>query len=88
MKKKVIPAPVDVPGKNISFKLTPNGIRLYGEVIKVFFDIGPHPKYPNSQNRQLYKRLSVALADGRIMKLKAEQEDLKRYQVIADNSED
>lgn len=89
-KKKVIQPPVDVVGKNISFKLNPNGIRMYGEVVHVGFKwpYPKDPKYPNGNVRMLKKVLSVATADGRIFKISGEQEDLKRNQVIAGSAED
>ena len=81
--KKIIPTPVDVVGRNVSWK-TDGGHTLYGEVVKVGFKIGPHPKYPNTQLRQLNKQLTIVMADGRVFKVSGEHDDLKRMGMVAE----
>lgn len=81
--KKVIPPPVDVPGRKVSWKPTPNSDRLYGEVIAVKLKMEPHPKY----YRYLKTILHVMIPDGRIFKMSGEIEDLKKIGMIAETSE-
>lgn len=91
MKKKKIPAPVDVVGRLISFRPTPNSDILYGEVVKVWFDIGADERYPKGSQgykngiRGLYKKIGVLLPDGRIINMRAEQEDVKKHRMVAEN---
>jgi hypothetical protein len=87
-KKKVIPPPVDVVGRKVSWKPSPNSDRMYGEVVHVGFKwpYPPDPKYPGGRVRLLKKVLSVAIPDGRIFKMSGEHEDLKKIGMIAESS--
>jgi hypothetical protein len=78
------PAPVDVVGRIISFRPTPSSDILIGEVIKVWYDIVPHP----TQYRKLNTMIRVELPDGRQLNMKAEPEDVKRYRMVAENLND
>ena len=78
------PAPVDVVGRIISFRPTPSSDILLGEVIKVWYDIVPHP----TQYRKLNTMIRVELPDGRQLNMRAEQEDVKRYRMVAENLND
>ena len=80
---KKIPAPIDVVGQTISFRPTPNSDILSGEVVKSGFQ-WPYPKDKNGQ-RQLLRKITVVLPDGRIINMNAEREDIKRYQMVAEN---
>lgn len=87
-KKKVIPAPVDVIGRKVSWSPSKNSDRMYGEVVHVGFKF-PYPKdpkYPSGNVRQLKKVLSVMIPDGRIFKMSGEHKDLKRMGMIAESS--
>lgn len=89
---KAIPAPVDVIGRKVSWSHAGNSDRLYGEVCKVFFKSGEDPRYPKGSSgykngiRKLYKKISVVLADGRILNMSAEQDDLKAIGMIAETT--
>lgn len=89
---KAIPAPVDVIGRKVSWRHAANSDRLYGEVCKVYFKMGADPRYPvGSQGhkngiRALFKKISVVLADGRILNMSAEQEDLLAIGMIAESA--
>jgi len=86
-----IPAPVDVVGATISFRPSERSDILYGEVIKVYFDKGADPRYPKGSQgykngiRKLFTKITVLLPDGRILNMSAEQEDIKRYRMVAEN---
>lgn len=79
--RKDIPAPVDVVGRTISFRPHPKSDILFGEVIKVWLDIEPHP----TQYRKLNTMIRVELPDGRQLNMRAEPEDVKRYRMVAEN---
>ena len=81
--KKVIATPVDVVGRNVSWK-TDGRHTLYGEVVKVGFKMQPHPKYPNTSLREMKKVLTIVMADGRIFKVSGEHEDLKRMGMVSE----
>ena len=89
---KTIPAPVDVVGRKVSWRHAANSDRLYGEVIKVYFKMGADPRYPKGSQgytnglRKLFKKISVVLADGRILNMSAEHEDLKSIGMISESS--
>jgi len=89
---KVIPAPVDVPGGKVSWRHAANSDRLYGEVCKVYFKMGEDPRYPKGSAgykngiRAMFKKISVVLADGRILNMSAEQDDLKAIGMIAESA--
>ena len=87
-KKKEIPAPVDVPGRKVSWKPSPYSDRMYGEVVHVGFrwPYPKDPKYPSGNVRMLKKVISVAIPDGRIFKMSGEHEDLKKIGMIAESS--
>lgn len=78
------PAPVDVVGRVISFRPHPKSDILLGEVIKVWYEIEPHPKH----YRVLKTMIRVELPDGRQLNMKAEPEDVKRYRMVAENLND
>ena len=89
---KVIPTPVDVLGRKVSWSHAGNSDRLYGEVCKVYYQMGEDPRYPKGSKgykngmRKLYKKISVLLADDRILNMSAEQDDLKAIGMIAESS--
>jgi hypothetical protein len=91
-KKKVIPSPVDVVGRKVSWSPAKNSDRLYGEVIKVYYRMGADPRYPlGSQGykngiRALFQKMSIILADGRVLNISSEQEDLKAIGMIAETT--
>lgn len=88
--KKVIPTPVDVVGRNVSWKPTPDSDRLYGQVVKVRYRSGADPRYPEGSRgykngiRALFKLISVEIGDGRVFTVSGEQDDLKRIGMIAE----
>ena len=92
--KKNIPAPIDVKGRHISFRPSETSDILFGEVIDVFYRPGIHPKYPKGSQgykngmRQSSKKITVILADGRVLNMPAEQEDVKRYRMVAENQKE
>lgn len=87
-KKKVIPSPVDVVGRKVSWSPAKNSDRLYGEVIKVYYKMGADERYPVGSKgykngmRKLFQKISVILADGRVLNMSSEQEDLKAIGMI------
>ena len=89
-----IPAPVDVKGRLISFRPNERSDILYGEVVDVYFDRGADPRYPKGSQgykngiRKLFTKISVLLADGRILNMPAEQEDIKRLRMVAENQKE
>ena len=89
-----IPAPVDVKGRLISFRPNDRSDILYGEVVDVYFDRGADPRYPKGSQgykngiRKLFTKISVLLADGRILNMPAEQEDIKRLRMVAENQKE
>jgi len=88
--KKVIPAPVDVKGKNVSWKPTESSDRLYGQVVDVFLKIGADPRYPKGSRgykngiRKLWKHITVEIGDGRRFTMSGEHEDLKKIGMVAE----
>ena len=91
---KKIPAPIDVKGRQISFRPSESSDILFGEVLDVFYRPGIHPKYPKGSQgykngmRQSQKKITVILADGRVLNMPAEQEDVKRYRMVAENQKE
>ena len=89
-----IPAPIDVKGRLISFRPTESSDILYGEVVNVYFDNGADPRYPKGSQgykngiRKLFTKITVLLADGRVLNMPAEQEDIKRLRMVAENQKD
>ena len=89
-----IPAPIDVKGRLISFRPTESSDILYGEVVNVYFDNGADPRYPKGSQgykngiRKLFTCISVLLPDGRILNMPAEQEDVKRLRMVAENQKE
>lgn len=89
-----IPAPVDVKGRLISFRPTESSDILYGEVVNVYFENGADPRYPKGSQgykngiRALFKKMSVLLPDGRVLNMPAEQEDIKRLRMVAENQKE
>ena len=89
-----IPAPIDVKGRLISFRPNERSDILYGEVVDVYFDRGADPRYPKGSQgykngiRKLFTKISVLLADGRILNMPAEQEDIKRLRMVAENQKE
>lgn len=89
-----IPAPVDAKGRLISFRPTESSDILYGEVVNVYFENGADPRYPKGSQgykngiRALFKKMSVLLPDGRVLNMPAEQEDIKRLRMVAENQKD
>ena len=94
MKKKQIPAPVDVKGRLISFRPNEWSDILYGEVVNVYFRNGADPRYPEGSRgykngiRKLFTCISVMLPDGRVLNMPAEQEDVKRLRMVAENQKE
>ena len=88
----MIPTPVDVVGRTVSFRPSPSSVMMQGEVTAVYFRMGTDPRYPKGSTgykngmRQLYKRLSVLLPDGRILRMSGEHEDIKKMEMVAENS--
>ena len=89
-----IPAPIDVKGRLISFRPTESSDILYGEVVNVYFDNGADPRYPKGSQgykngiRALFKKITVLLADGRVLNMPAEQEDIERLRMVAENQKE
>ena len=75
--------PVDVVGRTVSFRPSPNSDVLYGEVINVGFQ-WPYPKDKNGL-RYLKRQISVMLPDGRVLNMSAAPEDIKKYRIVAEN---
>jgi len=92
--KKKIPAPVDVKGRHISFRPSPSSDILFGEVVDVYLRPGPDPRYPEGSRgykngiRKLFTKISVLLPDGRVLNMPAEQEDVKRLRMVAENQKE
>ena len=88
----MIPVPVDVVGRTVSFRPTPSSAVLQGEVTSVYFRMDADPRYPKGSKgykngmRALYKRLTILLPDGRVMKVSGEHEDVKAMEMVAENS--
>jgi hypothetical protein len=94
-KKKVIPSPVDVVGRKVSWSPAKNSDRLYGEVIKVYYKMGADPRYPKGSQgykngiRKLFQKMSIILGDGRVLNISSEMEDLRAIGMVAEsNNED
>ena len=91
---KNIPVPIDVKGRQISFRPSESSDILFGEVVDVFYRPGIHPKHPKGSQgykngmRQSSKKITVVLADGRVLNMPAEQEDVKRYRMVAENQKE
>ncbi len=89
-----IPEPIDVKGRLISFRPTEGSDILYGEVIDVYFRNGADPRYPKGSQgykngiRALFKKITVLLADGRVLNMPAEQEDIRRLRMVAENQKE
>ena len=87
---KVIPTPVDVVGRNVSWKPTPTSDRLFGQVVKVWLVHGPDPRYPKGSKgykngiRALFKKLDIEIGDGRVFTVSGEHEDLKKIGMVAE----
>ena len=90
---KNIPAPVDQVGRTISFRPTPNSDILLGEVVKVWVEHGADPRYPKESQgykngiRALFTKIRVELPDGRLINMPCEQEDIRKYRMVAENLE-
>lgn len=74
---------LDVVGKNISW-LHEDGTRYWGQVKKVYYTMHRHPKYPNSANRELRRKMKVERNDGHVFVISGEHEDLKRMKAMPD----
>jgi hypothetical protein len=89
-----IPEPIDVKGRLISFRPSEGSDIMYGEVVDVYFRRGADPRYPKGSQgykngiRALFKKISVLLADGRVLNMSAEQEDIKRLRMVAENQKE
>lgn len=83
-KTKVIPSPVDVVGRKVSWKPNKNCDRLFGEVVRVQYKPVPDERYPNTCLRKLKTFISVMLGDGRILVMSGEMKDLKKINMIVD----
>ncbi len=87
-----IPVPVDQVGRTISFRPSPSSDILVGDVTRVYFDMGEDPRYPKGSRgykngmRQLFKKITVELPDGRCLNMPCEQEDVKALRMVAENS--
>ena len=80
--QKNIPLSVDVVGKMVSFRPSPNYDILFGEVVKVRMDLvtPKNPEYPHT--RVYHKTISVELGDGRILNMSGDHEDLKKIRMV------
>ena len=89
-----IPAPIDVKGRLISFRPNESSDIMHGEVVDVYFRAGEDPRYPKGSQgykngiRKLFKKISVLLPDGRVLNMNAEQEDIKRLRMVAENQKE
>ena len=89
-----IPAPIDVKGRLISFRPNESSDIMHGEVVDVYFRTGEDPRYPKGSQgykngiRKLFKKISVLLPDGRVLNMNAEQEDIKRLRMVAENQKE
>lgn len=82
--EKTIPSPCDEVGKKVSWKPNEYSQRLYGEVVKVYYDIGPDPRYPNTDLRALFRKLKIKTADDRVFTVSGEHEDIKKMGMVVD----
>jgi len=86
--------PIDVKGRLISFRPTESSDIIYGEVVDVYFRRGEDPRYPRGSQgykngiRKLFKKISVLLPDGRVLNMNAEQEDVKKFRMVAENQKE
>jgi hypothetical protein len=86
--------PIDVKGRQISFRPTESSDILSGEVVDVYFKYGEDPRYPKGSKgykngiRKLFKKISVLLPDGRVLNMPAEQEDVKDFRMMALNQKE
>ena len=89
--RRNIPAPVDQVGRTISFRPTPSSDILIGDVVKVWVEPGPDPRYPKGSQgykngiRALFTKIRVELPDGRLLNMPCEQEDVAKYRMVAEN---
>ena len=90
----MIAPPIDVKGRNISFRPTESSDIISGEVVDVYFKYGADPRYPKGSKgyknglRKLYKKISVMLPDGRVLNMPAEQQDIKDLRMVAINQKE
>ena len=75
--------PIDVVGRTISFRPNESSDIMYGEVVRVGFQ-WPYPKGKNGLP-ELRKQISVLLPDGRVLNMNAEQKDIRKYRMVAEN---
>ena len=86
--------PVDVKGRLVSFRPNKSSDIVMGEVVDVYFRSGADPRYPKGSQgykngiRKLYKKMSILLPDGRLLNMNAEQEDIKRHRMVAENQKE
>lgn len=86
--------PIDVKGRQISFRPTESSDIISGEVVDVYFKYGADPRYPKGSKgykngiRKLFKKISVLLPDGRVLNMPAEQEDVKDFRMMALNQKE
>lgn len=89
-----IPESIDVKGRLISFRPNEKSDIMIGEVVNVYFRYGADPRYPKGSQgykngiRKLFKKISVLLADGRILNMPAEQEDIRDLRMVAENQKE
>ena len=89
-----IGVPIDVKGRQISFRPTESSDIISGEVVDVYFRRGADPRYPKGSQgykngiRKLFKKISVLLPDGRVLNMNAEQEDVKKFRMVAVNQKE
>lgn len=89
-----IGTPIDVKGRQISFRPTESSDIISGEVVDVYFKYGADPRYPKGSKgykngiRKLFKKISVLLPDGRVLNMPAEQEDVKDFRMMALNQKE
>ena len=89
-----IAPPIDVKGRQISFRPTESSDIIFGEVVDVYFRHGADPRYPkgskgyNNGIRKLFKKISILLPDGRLLNMSAEQEDVKKFRMVAVNQKE
>ena len=89
-----IGTPIDVKGRQISFRPTESSDIISGEVVDVYFRRGADPRYPKGSQgykngiRKLFKKISILLPDGRVLNMNAEQEDVKKFRMVAVNQKE
>ena len=89
-----IGTPIDVKGRQISFRPTESSDIISGEVVDVYFRRGADPRYPKGSQgykngiRKLFKKISVLLPDGRVINMNAEQDDVKKFRMVAVNQKE